>query len=339
MGLDRRQLLRLGGLLAVGCATGCTDSVAEGLPSRGPSRPPSPSPSPSPLPSPSPSPTPAALPPVLRWRPGKGEPLPQLKQVAADFVQELCTRVPGQPVSAVLAGRGLEAPRHLALGALLEEGVASTGEVVYPQFGGLDPLAEGARTASVMVVVRHRLLAASGTARTVTRVCDVRLVRSGTTWRVSDLLSTGGEPVARPAGLPAAAVRVLDDRRIRLPDTARWDVHAGRISVGLLDLLHGVAALGPVGVTCLRTGHPRTVFATGRTSAHTRGRAVDLWMVGGQPVVGGAPALARLQRAALADRRTAQVGSPSGTDADGRRSRRSFTDLVHADHVHLASRR
>ena len=225
--------------------------------------------------------------------------------------------------------------------AVLGEGTASTGAVVYPQFGGLSPLGADARQSSVMVVVRQSLLSRGGAVTTVTRTLDVRLSRDGDRWQVTGVPDLGGEPVDRPRDLPPAAVRVLDDPRIALPDSARWDVHRGAVSPALLEVLSAAAELGDVGVTVLATGHPREVFGTDRLSAHTVGRAVDVWRLGTTAVVDdrspGGPA-AQVQAQALLDRRVSQVGSPPGTDQDGA-GRRSFDDLVHEDHLHLAVRR
>ena len=278
------------------------------------------------------------------YAPLPGEQLPNLKQAAADFVQTLATRAPGQrPEDLLAAVSGLLVPGFAADAALraaaplFAEQVA-VGEVVYPQLSGLLPLGPGARQAGVMVVVRQLFRTSGGSTSQVVRVCDVRLTVVQGEWRVSELVSAGGEPVDRPAGLDPAVAAVLDDPRIELPDTCRWDVHSGGVSPDLLAVLASAAAVAPVAVTVLRNGHPLNVFGTSRVSDHTQGRAVDLWRVGGEPVVGtGAtvgparPVLA----AAAADRRTLQTGSPPGSDLDGP-GRRSFTDLVHHDHLHLA---
>lgn len=285
---------------------------------------------------------------MQRWTPSPRESLPAFKQVAADVAQALCTRARGQSVADALDAASvslapdLDAVAALSALAPLGEGAASTGEVVYPQFGGLAPLGLEATTGAAMVVVRQRVLDAGGRTTAVTRTFDLRLRRQDQRWLVHAVPSIGGAPVARPADLPPAAVRVLDDPRISLPDTARWDVHAGLVSADLLGLLGDVASLGEIAVTVLRTGHPREVFGTGSTSAHTAGQAADIWRVGTTPVVDdrspGGPA-ARLQAAALLDPRTSQVGSPPGTDVDGSGASRSFDDLVHEDHLHLAVRR
>jgi hypothetical protein len=283
---------------------------------------------------------------VPRWTPLPAEPLPGLKQAAADFVQTLATRTAGMsPEDALAAAAGSTSPQ-LDTAAALREAAAlydaptSTGEVVYPQFGGLLPDGAGARTGSVMVVLRQRLLSAGGSATEVVRTVDVRLSVLSGRWQVTELTSIGGQPVDRPAALDPLTAAVLDDPRLELPDTARWDVHAGRISPEVLAVLAEAAARAPLSVTVLQSGHPVQVFGTGRTSDHARGRATDVWRIGGLPVVAqplGAGPLRTVLDAAFADGRVRQVGSPLGTDLDGPASRRSFSNVVHADHLHLAT--
>lgn len=339
--LDRRSLLRLTAvtLVAAGCrgvgdaptVTGPSASASAQGP-RPPSR------------SAGAGPSAAGLPSPARYVPLPGEALPNLKQVAADFVQALTTRVQGQRPEDVLAAaagltaRAFDPAAALRAGAPLWAEPVTTGSVVYPQLSGLVPIGPGAQQAGVMVVVRQRLLARGGSVAEVVRTCDVRLRVQQGAWRVTELASAGGQPLDRPAGLPPQAALVLDDPRIELPDTARWDVHAGLVSPDLLDVLVAAAAVAPLSVTVLRGGHPPNVFGTSRISNHTQGRAVDVWRTGGQAVVstgaGRGPARAVLL-AAAADRRTRQTGSPAGSDLDGV-GRRSFTDLVHQDHLHLA---
>lgn len=337
--MDRRTLLRIAGasLLLAGCRT-ADDAPGAQLPAGSPAK------SAKAKASPKPSPTPPALAPAQRYVPLPQEPLPQCKQVAADFVSALTTRTRGQQppdvIGAVTAftGAGFQGEQALGLAAPLFVEPVTAGDIVYPQFAGLVPLAAGARRAAIMVVVRQRGLTPAGTTTQTVRVCDVRLEVQQGSWRVVELASIGGEPVDRPADLDPRAARVLDDKRIELPDTARWDVHAGRISLDLLDLLAVAAASAPVAVTVLRSGHPPNVFATTRISNHTQGKAVDVWRIDGQPVVvtgAAAGSAGALLAAAAADRRLRQAGSPEGSDLDGP-GRRSFTDLVHSDHLHLA---
>jgi hypothetical protein len=342
--LDRRSLLKLAACTVALAACGRQPtSVSDAAAPVGPA----PTTPPAAPPPPPPPPAPPAVPPVARYAPLPGEVLPELKQVASDFVQALTTRQPGMaPEDVVVAALAyvsprLDADRTAAVAAPLHEAGVSSGEIVYPQYGGLAPDGTGAQRASIMVVVRQRLLSPGGQLTAVTRTCDVRLSRTGARggWQVTDLLSVGGEPVDRPAGLAPEAVAVLDDPRIELPDSARWDVHAGRVGTPLLSVMSEAAARAPIGVAVLQTGHPVHVFDTRNTSAHTVGRAVDVWRVGDVAVVGqavvGSPMRAVLD-GAFADRRVTQTGSPDGTDLDGPAGRRSFTNTVHSDHLHIA---
>lgn len=332
--LDRRALLKLVGASAVlaGCGNG------DGPPAD--QRPiPGAAPTITRLPTAAPS-----LPPAARYVPVTGEPVPNAKQVAADFVQALTTRRAGQQPSDVLAGttsltgRAFDAQGAAVMAAPLFPEPVTTGEIVYPQVGGLAPLGPGATSAVMMVVVRQRVLTLKRSMYDVVRTVDVRLAVEDGAWKVVELASAGGEPVERPADLDPRAARVLDHSSIDLPDTCAWDVHAGRISLDLLDLLAGLADIAPVSVAVLQTGHPVNVFGTARVSNHAEGRAIDIWRVGGSPVVStgaaAGPAADALRRA-FADPRLAQAGSPEGSDLDGR-GRRSFNDLVHKDHLHLA---
>ena len=339
----RRRALQLAVVAAAATAAGCSSSDPVARPAVRPSpfrtRPPTPRPL---VASPAP-----ALAPVARWAPSPRESVPGLKLAAADVVQALCTRRAGQGLADALAsvapllGPGFDQALALSVLAPLGEGLASTGEIVYPQYGGLDPMATDAVRGAAMVVVRQRVLSEAGLVSTTTRTLDVRLTRFGSQWLVTAVPEAGGEPVARPAGLSPAAVRVLDNPQLVLPDTARWDIHAGLVSDDVLEVLSNAGTLGTVGVTVLRTGHPREVFGTPTVSAHAVGRAVDVWQIAGNAVVddvGPGTLTTQLQTAAMIDPRVDQVGSPPGTDLDGPGSRRSFANLVHEDHLHLAVR-
>lgn len=271
------------------------------------------------------------LEPAARYQPPPGEPAPAAKQAASDVVQALTTFEAGpDPATAVATALGgLGAPVELAAqaGPLLVAGAASAGDIVYPQLGGLT-----SQTASVMVVVRQRLLE-RGAERGVVRTVDVRLALREA-WVVTGIGSAGGsapEPSPPPS---ATAALVLANPNINLPDSARWDILAGGVDQRVLAVLAKLGAAHRIDVTVLATGHPHEVFASGRVSNHTRGRAVDVWAVDGRPVLDQrdpAGPLATLARSLLADGVT-ELGGP--WDLDGAAGA-SFTNTVHQDHLHL----
>jgi hypothetical protein len=267
------------------------------------------------------------------FQPAPGEILAQAKRVAGRTVQRLATYGPDTShgsVAADLLGPGRN-PATLAKAAapLFVPGATSVGEVLYGQLGGLTTSA-----AAVMVVLRQTVSDANGQTTVTTRTLDVRLRRDDRQWILDGLASAGGRPVARPADLPQAARAVLDDRRIQLPDSARWDIHRGLIDQRLLQLMQAVAKHHPYAVTVLVTGHPRNVFGTDRRSNHSAGRAVDVYAVAGHPVVGQRRRGSAAYRLAgwLDQAGPTELGSPWRL-ADG--GARSFTNTVHQDHIHI----
>ena len=288
------------------------------------------------------------------YEPLAQEGFPGAKRLAGRFVQALGTYGEADdPRDVVIAAAGRrhrtfdvrEAVRRAT--PMFIPRAASTAEIVYPQLGGLDPHADPDR-AAVMVVVRQTIDGPDGRTR-VTRTVDVRLRVSGGEWTVAALKSTGGTAVPRPRDLPAPAVEVLDDVRIDLPDSARWDIHSGAIDERLLVVMRRMADLFPYSVTVLRSGHPRKVFGASSTSNHTVGRAVDIWAVDGTPVVQQHAGITysesdvvRADRKRPAFRATqtmlrtadlSEIGSPWNLDPSGQPS---FTDPVHQDHLHVA---
>lgn len=206
------------------------------------------------------------------------------------------------------------------------------GTVVYAQMGGAT-----ADAASVLVVVRQPVTRADGSTTTVTRTVDVRLTKSGTGWAFDRIASDGGTPVQRPSNLSVLAASVVDNPRIWMPDTAKWDIYRGSISPVLLQLLDRIAQHHSIAITVLESGHPLDVFGTSHRSMHSFGRAADINMIDGTHVIdersAGSPAdslVHWLMRQSV----VGQVGSP--WDLDGSASARSFTNSVHLDHVHVS---
>jgi hypothetical protein len=367
--LTRRQLLVALGAMGVGVGAGIRlvqeprplGEVALG-PARTPTRTPTPHPTPTrpeilpgePAPTetvvaePEPPPTEEPPPPPEPPEPHAlvaGEVYREAKELAAAVALQLTTFAAGEAPDEILV-RGLVRPRgdidldaaFRAVQPLLAADAESRGRVVYPQLGGLAP-AERPETASVMVIT-EQALDGPGVQRTVTRVLDVRLILLEGMWLVDRIASAGGTEVPRPPDLPPEAVAVLDDERIHLPDSARWDIHEGIVDVRVLRAMSEIAALHPIGVTTLRNGHPERVFGTDRISNHTLGRGVDIWRVGDQAVVTQQPDQAtpawQVNHELFARAEVSELGGPWAFDGFGGRS---FTNDVHLDHLHVAFRR
>jgi hypothetical protein len=287
--------------------------------------------SPSPPASATPSPRPDALPAVPPWRAGPGEVAPRVKLAAAAFLEAAGTWTGDHGDAGAVARRlrvaGYSAAAAADAAVLAHDADAATLRVVYPQYGGLT-----ASRASVMALAEQRLLVAG---RTTSRrlVLDVRVSR-----RAGPADVVTGVAAPPPAGGPRppgrAAKRVLANRNVVLSDTSARDVTAGRVDDALLAILDRLAATHVLDVTVLRTGHPREVFGTGRTSNHTHGRAVDIWRVDGEPVVDpGTPRALLRDVMVLAGRLGAtEVGGPFDANGSGPGF---FSDDVHRDHLHV----
>ena len=342
--LTRRAFL---GIIGAAGAAACTRAVPDELTGSEPVWTPSPQPrDDEPAPTPAPEPSEAA---GSSYEPIAGETYPGAKRVAGRFAEELLTYEAARSPRDLLRGVLLDVDDTFDVPSvekrverLFVRGATSRGEVIYPQLGGLT-VGAGTDRASVMVVVAQHVEGGAAAAGTVTRTMDVRLIRRGEAWRVEDLADAGGAPPATPAGdLPEVARRVLDDTRIELADSARWDILAGDIDERLLTTMLDLAGVAPYSVAVLKSGHPNNVFGTDRVSGHTLGRGMDVWKIAGRPVV--------LQRSstrsdahayttsALEDFDVPELGSP--WDLDGPpvpgTLKPSFTDAVHADHIHLA---
>jgi len=300
------------GLLAAACGSGQPENVQE--------------------PSDHPAATvPEILEPPPAWEPSPSEVLPQAKALAARIALALTNYPYGSTPEGVAraVAEGGEIPLAV-LEELLHPDAASAGLVVYPQLVGADDTA-----AAITVLVEQRLRRTGGTEESHLRVLDLRLERESGEWRFAALRSGGGREHSRPAELSEAARTVLDHPNIHLPDTGRWDVHAGRVTEELLELLVLVADRHEIHVLSLVSGRPRQVFGTDRPSRHAVGRAVDIHAVDGIPVVEqraeGSPAHQLVTW--LFELDGPRIGSPWALDAFGGRS---FTDLVHQDHIHLS---
>lgn len=296
----------------------------------------SPSTEPPPSSSPTATPTPTPSPPIApaRYEPAANEVYPNAKKLAADVAYDLTNYGPDDDprtiASAVAGGPEQAASLVEAARPLLHPGRWSRGAVVYPQLGGVTP-----SRVSVMVVVEQRTGVGGETQSTVSRTLDVRLVLRGDAWVFDELASAGGVELPRPSDLPPEATAVLDDPRIELPDSARWDIYAGGTSTALLRLMSELAERTPYGVVVLSSGHPFNVFGSEHQSNHTKGRAVDIYRVGSVLVIDdrdpGSATDAEV-RGLYEHPALSEIGSPWALDGFGGRS---FTDVVHQDHLHI----
>jgi hypothetical protein len=264
------------------------------------------------------------------------EMLPATKRLASDVVQQLLTYEPQDtPRETVGAAVGEDGVPDLLVKVtpLMHRDAWSRGEIVYPQLGGFTDT-----SASVMVVARQSVGLPDGRTFEESRTFDVRLAIEDGDWVFDDLASVGGRPVERPADLSAAATAVVDDERIELPDTARWDIYRGVIQEPLLELMSLIADRTDYGVIVLDTGHPWEVFGTDRQSRHSKGRAVDLYRLDGPNVIDdreeGSGTHEFVQWLYEQPEMT-NMGSPWALDDFGGRS---FTDDLHQDHLHIESR-
>ena len=257
---------------------------------------------------------------------------PEAKQLAVDIAYALTTYDGSDDHRETLEQLGSRSGGEAlaeASSPLLYEDSWSRGQVVYPQLGGLRN-----RRASVMVVTRQTVGSGAQPDFSVVRTLDIRLVRDDLGWQF-DYLSSAGGTFENLEELTIAH-DVAADSRIEMPDSARLDIRSGLVSPTLLDLMAELADRTPYGVVTLATGHPHNVFETDRQSQHTVGQAVDIYRVGENRVIEdqGPDSTTRAIVEWLYDHPAVrQIGSP--WDLDGS-SRRSFTDAVHQDHIHLA---
>lgn len=237
------------------------------------------------------------MPTVRPWTPGRGELVPAAKLAAVQAVQKLL----GRPNTVV--------------------------EVVDAQYGGL--LAD---TASVIVPCRTYSVA-NGKLVTAGTTIDVRLSRSGQTWRVTS--QHPAQPGSAAQSLSAAARRVLASDRIILPPASAADIRSGTIHHTVLTAMLALAEDYQLGISVIRSGHPQNVFGTTRPSDHPQGRAFDTWQINGRAVVDPTTprALITNYMRATATTGSYNVGGPyqlPGTTY--------FSDRTHHDHIHAGYR-
>jgi hypothetical protein len=262
------------------------------------------------------------------WVPTAGEIERAIKLSAAMAAKALTTFGADASPASVALGAGI--PLSESVVELVQEATSSRGRVIYPQLVGLT-----ASRAAVTVLVEQSLDPADAPPTSRTRSLDVRLRREAGEWRPEALLSHGGPLTGRPPALPGDAAAVLDHPRIHLPDSARGDIHRGAVDVELLRLLAGLAESYELHVLTFVSGRPRFVFGTDRLSNHARGRAVDIYAVDEVPVVEQREPGSAAHRLArdLFTSGLPELGAPWAFDGFGGRS---FTDVVHQDHLHIS---
>lgn len=269
------------------------------------------------------------LPATVEWRPGPGEPQPEVKRAASAFIETAGTWSGGDGAVASLQAAGIP-PAVASTASALEapDAVASSVRVIYPQYGGILP-----DRAAVMTLFDQNLRLADGSMTTRQLALDVRLTRPpGGTWEVEKInpLTSLGPRIP----LSATARAVLESPGLELSAPARLDVSTGRMSEALLQVLLALSQDRVLTVQVMHTGHIQTVYPTDRISNHAVGRAVDIRAVDGLPVVDPAT-----PRDLLTDVMTragqlgaTEVGGPF--DLNGDRPG-FFTDAVHQDHLHI----
>ena len=309
----RASLAALALLAAVSCSTGDRGTST-------PSVPPKPT-----------TTTTAPLEPSAAWVPTPSEIETEAKNAAAETVRLLFSYAEGEGTIEAARRRLEDAPVTTAeiaakAAPLLRASSRAAADVIYPQMGGLT-----ASRASVMVVTTFRWQDADGLDRE-TRTLDIRLLRTRDGWRVEDIASLGG--VETTAGtLSEAARAVIEDPRIELPDSARWDIESGIVDDRVLRLMTKLATKAEIKVVTLKEGHPLQVFGSTSTSNHIRGRAVDIWWFDGPIVEQRSPngPLRPVIQELLAAGVT-ELGSPFDVDGAGGAN---FANIVHQDHLHV----
>ncbi|MFF1820085.1 hypothetical protein ACFVWG_22470 [Kribbella sp. NPDC058245] len=287
--VGRRGLLIAGAGLLVGCSPSETPSSA-------PSRSGTPSATSTPTPSsslPSTTQPGPVLPSVRPWVPGAGEVAPQVKRIAVAAVVDQLQR-----------GGGVV-------------------EVIDAQYGGIL-----SGTASVLVPCRVYRISAGRMVTGGTTV-DVRLSRSGETWRVTS--THPATPGAAAKTISPVARQVLANKQILLPPASIADVQSGQVHDSVLTAMLALAKTYRIGVSVIRSGHPINVFGTDRPSDHPRGRAFDTWEIDGHAVVSPTTSRSLISSYMKAAERVGSynVGGPVVLSGAA-----FFSDQTHHDHVH-----
>ena len=290
-------------------------------------------PSPQPSAEPAGSPPATTLPKTAPYAVVRAEVEPGCKEAAVQAVTAALTWQPGEQARALpdrLIRAGAMPSLASDLDGLVDDHLASSLEIVYPQYGGLS---NGRQDASVILVVRQTWRTVAGAelrARDLT--LDVRLRKNGRRWTA--------ERAAVPT-LPRAAARLdVDTQRLLrkdalvLPTAARADLAAGIIDERIVRLLGALSQKWRIHVQVLKSGHPKNVYGTTRVSNHTRGRAVDVWAIDDVPVIEQRESVWSAVMREAARVGADEIGGPA--DLDRRAGQPPyFTDDVHQDHLHM----
>lgn len=280
-----------------------------------------------------------ALPEVTPFTVAADEPARPVKRAAVAYLETLLNYPLGggslPSGRERLAARGLPTQSIATAKPLLHADAAGALQVVYPQLGGLTQT-----SSSMMTVVRLAVLRGD-TLTTSTRTLDVRLTKRDGVWQVTRIASSGGR-AAKAQAVGTLAKQVLTSRTIVLPDTARWDVQAGRVDDRVLRMLLRLSRDHKLSVCVLSNGHPTNVYGSASVSNHTRGRAVDIWAIDGKRVAtyarqpGNARNPARILMEAALRYGSDEVGGPWSF---ANRYGGTFTNTVHEDHLHIGFKR
>jgi hypothetical protein len=276
------------------------------------------------------SPVRVALPTSTPWQPNANDVEPAAKLRAVRVIEAIGSwaAVEGGGVAAAASrvsalGEASSLAREVRL--FLDGASRAVVEVIDAQYGGI--LADAA---SVLVVCRQWRAGDKSLTQVGTTV-DVRLRRVGGTWHVTALYPA--HPGRPAAALSALARRVLENSRIELPPASAADVRSGQVHDSVLNALTVLAKQFRIGVSVVRSGHPKYVFGTTRLSDHPRGRAFDTWRIDGHAVVDEATpkSLVVEYMKAAAAAGSYNVGGPYLPSSSGSRF---FSDATHHDHVH-----
>ncbi|MCP3856977.1 MAG: hypothetical protein GY698_19970, partial [Actinomycetia bacterium] len=256
------------------------------------------------------------------------------KALGTQIVQQLTNYGTGSSMASLAASVTADPERRAALAndaaALHHPGQWSRSTIDYGQLGGLT-----ADKTSIMVLVRQEIGLGDEVQLSESRTVDVRLERVEGVWVFDRVADAGGERVERPVDLSPEAAAVVDDPRIVMADSARWDIYRGHTSKTLLVLMADLADVTPYAALVLANGHPYHVFETERVSNHSIGRAIDIYRLGDSRVIDDHnpdSLIHEIVSWAFDREDVGEVGSPWALDGTGGRS---FTNQVHHDHVHI----